>query len=231
MNKYQKSLLSGTSCSLKHCEEKVWTGGKFSFKQNEDITLKDYVLCISNPSIEAVFAMDGDAQTPFEEKEGKFCSLVDFDHKIDSIKIVFKNGLADDLIVPVEYVEADREAYYAQKEKERNAALLTAAAIKCATGSNLVNIYFQPCCDEYEYTEIQLYIPQQVISKGWTSEGRELYDIPAWSFIKKTKVNPEEFYASIGGLAYGKYAFVLKQFNKGGNILLTTDYIGFSISI
>ena len=209
MNKYQKSLLTETSCSMRHCEENVWTGEKFFFKQNEDITLKDYVLCISNPSIEAVFAMEGDTQTPFEKKEGKFCFFVDFDHKIDGIKIVFQNGLADDLIVPVEYVEADKEAYYAQKEKERKDALLAAASIKCATGADLVNIYFQPCCKEYGRTEIALYRDNQMLAKY--------------------KVDEDSFFKSIGGLAYGTYSFILKQFDKAGKTILETTPMLFTI--
>lgn len=51
----------------------------------------------------------------------------------------------------------------------------------------------------------------------------------SWSVIKKCDVPIDDFYMSINGLAYGKYAFVLRQFDKNHQLLFETDYIGFSI--
>ena len=48
--------------------------------------------------------------------------------------------------------------------------------------------------------------------------------------LAKYKVNEEMFFHSISGLAYGKYEFVLKQFDNKGKIILETDKIGFSLS-
>ena len=39
----------------------------------------------------------------------------------------------------------------------------------------------------------------------------------------------EDFYKSINGLAYGTYAYVIKQFDKKDNLLLETEYIEFSL--
>ena len=44
-----------------------------------------------------------------------------------------------------------------------------------------------------------------------------------------TKVPAEDFYKSINGLAYGTYAYVIKQFDKKDNLLLETEYIEFSL--
>ena len=92
-------------------------------------------------------------------------SIINFDNKIDSIMLVFKNNLADELLIPVVYQEADKQAYYAKKEQERKDALLKSANIKVATGTDLVNIYFQPCCDEYCKTEITLYKDSMMLAK------------------------------------------------------------------
>ena len=212
MNRYQEYLLEGFSrnCSLKNCEESIWKNGTLILKQNADITIKDYVLCVSNANIEAVLAVSDTMEIPFEKQDDRFTMPIDFEKKIKSVKIVFKNGLADDLIVPVEYVEADKEAYYAQKEKERKEALLAAAAIKCSTGADLVNIYFQPCREGYAKTEIVLYRDNQLLAKY--------------------KVDEDCFFKSIGGLAYGKYGFVLKQFDKAGKAILETEQVFFTIS-
>lgn len=229
MNKYQKYLVGDLSKNsyLSNCDSNVWIEDKFVLKQNEDIALKDYVLHISNETFEAIFAAEGDTQKPFKKTNNQFCIPIDFEHKFDSIKIVFKNNLADDLILPVEYVEADKEAYYIKKEKEHKENLLKAAEIKVSTGTDLVNIYFQPCCDKYDYTEIQLYIPKNFVTAG--GPYGPVKKPSEWSLIKKSKVDTDEFYKSIGGLANGKYSFVLRQFDKNGNVLLKTDYMEFSI--
>ena len=113
-------------------------------------------------------------------------------------------------------------------EQEYKDNLLKTADIKVSTGADLVNIYFQPCCDKYEYTEIQLYIPKEFVTVG-ESYG-PVQNPSTWSMIKKTKVDPEEFYKSINGLANGKYSFILKQYDKDNAIILETGYIEFTIS-
>lgn len=97
-----------------------------------------------------------------------------------------------------------------KKEQERKDNLFKMANIKVSTGVDLVNIYFQPCCDEYKYTEIALYKENMLLAKY--------------------KVDEETFFKSIGGLAFGTYEFILKQFDKKNNIILETDKISFSIS-
>ena len=248
MDKYQKYIFEssrgccGLSVCGKYALENVVYDDKIIFKQNEDITITDYVFYIANIGIQSVFAVVGETETPLvegniptsphyrgEASKGLFLPI-SFDNKIDFIKIVFKNNLADDLIFPVIYEEADKEKYYAQKEQERKDGLLKAADIKFSTGADLVNIYFQPCCEQYEYTEIMLFIPKEEIVKGYTGDGRKVVEIPAWSMIKKSKVDVEDFYKSIGGLAHGKYSFVLKQFDSKGNLLVETGKIEFSIN-
>ena len=143
-------------------------------------------------------------------------------------KIVFKNNLADDLYLPLVYNSADKDKYYAKKEQERKDNLLKTADIKVSTGVDLVNIYFQPCCDKYEYTEIQLYIPKEFVTVG--GPYGPVQKPSTWSMIKKSKVDPEEFYKSINGLANGKYSFILKQYDKDNAIILETGHIEFTIS-
>ena len=111
---------------------------------------------------------------------------------------------------------------------EYNDNLLKTADIKVSTGADLVNIYFQPCCDKYEYTEIQLYIPKDFITVG--GPYGPVQKPSSWSMIKKCKVDVEEFYKSINGLANGKYSFILKQYDKDNTIILETGYIEFTIS-
>ncbi len=91
-----------------------------------------------------------------------------------------------------------------------------------------MSIYFQPCCNKYDYTEIQLYIPKDFVTVG--GPYGPMQKPSNWSMIKKCKVDTEEFFKSINGLAHGKYSFILKQYDKNSNLLLETEHIEFSIS-
>lgn len=247
MDNYQKYLMAfkdsyyrfATNGNL--AKESVLVGDKIVLTQNDDISISDYVLDIVNESIESIFAIKDSERKEFSKKvddtststffrdepKEKLFIAIDFENKFDGIEIVFKNNLADNLFLPIEYVLADKEKYYAKKEQERKDNLLKTASIKVSTGADLVNIYFQPCCDKYERTEISLYIPKDYITVGG-KYGPEKQP-STWSLIKKCKIEADDFFKSISGLAYGKYAFILKQFDKTGNILLETEYVQFSI--
>ena len=226
MNKYQKYLMdlsrSYITYVFKGKDTACFNDGKITISQDEDITISKYVLNISNKSIHNVFALvngkeerliesiDPVYSSPKSGEQKRFSIELDFEKRIESIKIVFVDNLADDLIIPVVYAEADKDKYYAKKEQERKDNLLKTANIKVSTGADLVNIYFQPCCDDYVRTEIVLYKDNMMLAKY--------------------KVDEETFFKPISGLAYGKYEFILKQFDDKGNIILETDKISFSIS-
>ena len=188
----------------------------FTLKQDEDINLLEYALVLVNKidifSNIAICKNDEwtDIALTMENNVPTYKIIVNFNDRIEKIKFEFKNQLADDYIISVCYQEADKEKYYAKKEQERKDNLLKTANIKVSTGVDLVNIYFQPCCDEYARTEIALYKENMLLAKY--------------------KVDEEAFFKSISGLAYGKYEFILKQFDDKGNIILETDKISFSIS-
>ena len=77
--------------------------------------------------------------------------------------------------------------------------------------------------------EILLYISREGDFKGRTSNDKTIIDSAPWALIKRSKISVEDFYASISGLAYGKYAFMLKQYDKNDNVIIQTDYIIFNI--
>lgn len=188
----------------------------FTLKQDEDINLLEYALVLVNKidifSNIAICKNDEwtDIALTMENNVPTYKIIVDFNDRIEKIKFEFKNQLADDYIISVCYQEADKEKYYAKKEQERKDSLFKTANIKVSTGADLVNIYFQPCCDSYARTEITLYKDNMMLAKY--------------------KVDEETFFKSIGCLAYGKYEFILKQFDNKGNIILETDKISFSLS-
>lgn len=228
MDKYQKYLMNMARSYFAYINEKeknivkCYTNDKIMITQDEDITVGGYFLYIANKSFERVFAIKGEQQIALKAEfdpimsskssgeQRRFFLPLSFDNRIESIKIVFNNNLADDLIIPVIYVEANKEKYYAKVAQEQNAKLLAKAQIKHATGADLVNIYFQPCSDDYFSTTIILY------------QGNML--------MAKYKIDPEVFFKSISGLAYGEYSYEVIQYDKDGKELMRTDKIRFSIS-
>ena len=188
----------------------------FTLKQDEDINLLEYALVLVNKidifSNIAICKNDEwtDIALTMENNVPTYKIIVNFNDRIEKIKFGFKNQLADDYIITINYQEADKEKYYAKKEQERKDNLFKTANIRVSTGADLVNIYFQPCCDSYARTEITLYKDNMMLAKY--------------------KVDEETFFKSINGLAYGKYEFILKQFDDKGNIILETDKISFSLS-
>lgn len=191
---------------------------KIVVMQDEDITKIKYNLYLKGEYIVKVFSIKNEKETLLKTEEYKatggrtykyFLCELNFEDKIDGIKISFIDGLADDLFIPIVFVDADKEKYYAKKEKERKDNLLKTADIKVSTGSDLVNIYFQPCCEDYARAEVALYKDNMMLAKY--------------------KVDEEVFFKSINGLAYGKYEFVLKQFNTRNETILETEKISFQI--
>ena len=216
MNKYQEFLIGkcfrrfdrNNRKYLKFVEE----NDKIILEQDENIELVDYNLTLSNiyvETIEKILILKNDKWKEVETNETISINLKFLD-KTQKIKFVFKNNIADDYVVDIEYIEANKEIYFAKKEQEHKESLLKTANIKVSTGVNLVNIYFQPCSDKYARAEIILYKDNMMLAKY--------------------KVDEETFFKSITGLANGKYSFVLKQYDNNSSIILETNNIDFIIS-
>lgn len=233
MDKYQKLLVQkaringwfyfenkGVSDeeSSKYCKGVVFdeNNDTVTIIQDEDPNIVDYILIVSGEKIIKSIETYKNSKWEYVEK-GKYKTCwsafrlnINFDDRIEKVKVSFRDNLADDYIIDVKYQEADKEKYNEKLAMEHKAELLKVANIKVSTGADLVNIYFQPCCDSYARSEIALYKDNMMLAKY--------------------KVDEETFFKSINGLAYGKYEFILKQFDDKGNNLLETDKISFSLS-
>ncbi len=191
----------------KHFRDDFIIGNEISIKQIEDINIKKYILFIANQSFFNVECVKDGNILPALKKKGEgqiaFAVQIDFDNRISSLKISFKDDLAEAVEIPIKYVEADKEAYYAKVKKQKNDERVKEAKISHSTGVDLVNIYFQPCHESYKYTEISLYKDELLLAKY--------------------KVDEDSFFKSISGLAFGKYEYIIKQFDKNGEILLETN--------
>lgn len=184
----------------------------FIVTQDDDITKTQYVLALDFENIEPFESISVCKKNKWEKTlciDNQYKIVVDFNNRVEAIKFSFKNNIADDYMLNLKFIETDKDKYLQKKEQERKAGLLKAANINVSTGADLVNIYFQPCCDAYNKTEIILYKGNMMLAK---------YD-----------VDEDCFFKSISGLAYGKYEFILKQYDVNGGVILETDKIIFSI--
>jgi len=222
MDKYQKVLLETEKTSIFFtCTSKknslVLNGGfnydedVYTLTQEEDIFSTKYEFVVkTNPNIETCTFLVNDEWQSASRKDDAFFVGLDFENRVEKVKLTFADNIVDDYTFSVQYVEADKDLYYKKQAETRRNTYIEAAQIKHSTGADLVNICFQPCCDEYCKTEITLYKDNMMLAKY--------------------RVDEECFFKAIIGLAYGKYAFVLKQFDSNGEVLFETDKMEFSIA-
>ena len=224
MNKYQKFILDKTLCfvskdmtvdSKAYFNSFINNDGEFEVKQDENYNIKKHNIILSGLKVSFI-QLDGIKYEPTNfEKHSYFDKLmivipVDFDNPAKELKLYFIDDFADALTIKLKFVAADKGLYDAKMHDALIKERIKTANIKVSTGADLVNIYFQPCCEDYFRTEITLYKDNMKLAKY--------------------KVDEETFFKSISGLAYGKYEFILKQFNDKGNIILETGHIEFTIS-
>lgn len=229
MNKYQKIIFANEiytyACYVadaletrkNYCKNHKAIDEEITIKQDEDITINDYILislapfeyCIGEKWFKSL--PNTDCPNKYFAQKPIFFTLFSFDNPITCIRAIDKLALVDSLEIPVICELADKEAYYARKEQERIQSLINAASIKHATGQDLINIRFKNCCEEVAYTKIKLF-----------DDGKQL--------MGEYKVDDGMFFKTIGGLAYGKYYYKLSQFNNKNNLIIETDYIEFHLS-
>ena len=215
MNKYQKYFLkedayidcfalgSDINCSL----DRTLENGVVRIKQNEDISIKEYTLASRYP-FDYLCENEWRKSSKMENRVWQIAKF-DWAVPIEKVRFLVDNEFVEALEINIEYEFADVEAYNKKQEQKRKNDLIEKASIKHSTGADLVNIYFQPCSSDYIRTEIALYRDGLMLSKY--------------------KVDEESFFKSIGGLAYGTYSFIVKQFDKSDNLLLETEHIEFTV--
>lgn len=195
----------------------------FEVRQNEEEPTAEYEVRVRPyPFIEKVLSLkNGEWEEASLAKDNSvwskesYCIKVDFDDPTEKIKIVFKHGSAKDLIITLKYIPVSKEVYAEKARIKREADFLSKVSIKCWTGENLVNIFFQPCCEEVAKTEIDLYVSAANAK---------------WQLFKKVSLSKDDLFFSMGDLAYGTYSYILRQLNEKGEILFESNRDEFRLS-
>ena len=192
----------------------VIEGESIDLKQAENYNIVKYTL-LFEPAFVSSISVNGKKYKDLVEipdYHGLIAVPIDFTKRAEELVIELKSKATDDIHVKLNYVEADKKIFDAKEADRIRRETADKAQIKIATGTDLVNIYFQPCCDAYQSTTIELYS---------TSNGRML--------LGKFKVDEGMFFKAITGLAFGHYEIKLAQFDKNGKELFISDPLPFEL--
>lgn len=136
---------------------------------------------------------------------------IDFSQNIEKIVIYFKHNILDPLSLPVLMVTSKQIQVEKTEEQKKLDSIVPEIKHKFSLGDNLINIKFEP---------IYNHVPLKVIV--------ELYDED--KFLMGTYA-PEKGmnFLTINNLAYGKYYYIIRQFDLKDNEVQKTDFVEWSL--
>ena len=246
MDKYQRVVLENNKKDPFYYCVSVKNGGGapntdfnystdvFTLTQDEDIFSTKYTFVLrANTNIETCsFYVNGEWHSA-NPKETSFCIELDFENRVEKVKLTFADNIVDDYIFSIQYVEADKDLYYQKQAETKRNTYIEAAQIKHSTGTDLVNIYFQPCCANCGKTEIELWIAKGKYAPHHgmcvTFYTPQLTGGEPEQMIAKFSMEEGFLFKAINGLANGVYAYRLRQFSKNDEMLFESDFQFFEI--
>ena len=226
MNKYQEfAIKSAVRFDYDRTDKNVslssfeWDYKTVTIVQNENYNVKKYNIYLLIAVAEKVeYVLNGQAHIVKESEKNKYLIELDYDNRIEKIKIHFSNGVVDPVEIPIVYVEADMKKYDEKVMAEQKKALEEKANVKVTTGDSIINVTFQPVNDSFSYSKVELYTitGTKVINNKTQNE---------YQLMVKYKTPEDVYFHSITGLAYGKYAIILVQYDNSNKEIYKSDYI------
>lgn len=151
-------------------------------------------------------------QPLFEDRKNCWGFDFDFSNPITKIKIAFDVDGIDDYEIEVKYVYADVESFQKKKEEERRQELLKKIGLVFLKEGRTTNVYFSPASQDYQYGVIELY-RKPIVRNG------------EYVLLKKYRLSDGEciWMDNLIINTNNDYCFVLKQFDKDGNLIVESD--------
>lgn len=232
MNKYQQVILANLKIFVNISDATVkFDNGTIILKQSENAYIEKYDITFENTAIDSVII----GSKTYTNENNKILFELDFANQSKEIIVKFIDNIADSLSLSLIYEATSKEAWDEKNKKELWGKRQENAKITVSTGIDLVNIYFQPCSDDYGKTVIELYtangkwqpLPNAMVIGEVFKPG--LLGAEVALLMGKFTVEDGLFFKSIGGLAKGAYGYRLSQYNTKGELLFSTDYSYFAI--
>jgi hypothetical protein len=229
MDKYQRKILArGVFIYLKDSKEeydgdsfKAWPADSLTIQQDADYHKTRYCLSIvSILPLEIFVGRKGrwsknnsfmDKSLPHEDTFAVRWNIdIDFDDRIDQIKIAFLNNIADDCVIDLNYQESDKEAFDKMKEQADEKALIQSMNVRVTTGESLINVMFSEASSNVAKTIVTLYMRDN-------QNGRSL--------MGTFPVEKGMMFKSIPGLAFGRYSIKVAQVDAKDQFIAASDYV------
>lgn len=231
MNKYQEfAIKSAVRFDYERSDKNVslssfeWDYKTVTVVQNENYNIRKYNIYLLTAVVEKVeYILKGQTHIVKDLEKNKYLIELDYDNRIEKIKIHFSNGVVDPVEIPIVYVEADVKKYDEKVMAEHKKALEEKAKVKVTTGDSIINVTFQPVNDSFSYSKVELYTitGTKVVNNKTENE---------YQLMAKYKTLEDVYFHSITGLAYGKYAIILVQYDNSNKEIFKSDYVLVSLN-
>lgn len=204
MDNYQLNLINRGKFAFESnngSERFVFDNG-FVLYQNENYKITGYKLVIDNSVVDHVCYLEKE----YASKSGRIEVAIDFSINASTLTISFKNGLADDCIIPIQYILADHGKFDEKEARANKEQLANNVALVVAKGNSLINVYFKKANSKVE---------KSIVRIDYYGENDEYYTLD--------ESENEAGFKSISGLAYGKYKCVVSQFDSKNNLIISVE--------
>lgn len=199
-----------------------WDFNKIVLEQNENYNLTKYTVSIHQASVAKIeFYKNNELCVAEKIDEFQQTIEIDFNNKVDSIRLYFTLDIVEPVDIEVEYIDADKTLYDTKLQVEHQKELTEKASIQVKTGDSIINVNFQPIDDSFVYSKVELYSVDEKIING---QKKKIYQLMA-----KYKTSEDVYFHSITGLAYGQYSIILVQYDVKNNPIYKSDYLEVSL--
>lgn len=208
MDNYQINLLNKGTFDFESeaGKEKIKINEKCVVYQNENYKIGGYKILINNVAVEYVTYLD----KKYSSNKDKIIEIkFDFDNVGKELVFTFKNGVADDCSLPIQAVLSNRESFDMKEAEENYEKLVNQVSLVLNTGNSLINMYWKKADETVTKTIIKFYY--------YDNKTKIEY------LIEESENNGE--FKSFCGLAYGRYKFIIEQYDSKNNLVVSLSDI------
>ena len=208
MDNYQINLLNKGTFDFESeaGKEKIIINEKCIVYQNENYKISGYKILINNTAVEYVTYSD----KKYSSNKDKIIEIkFDFDNVGKELVFTFKNGVADDCSLPIEAVLANRESFDMKEAEKNYYKLVNQVALVLNTGNSLINA----CWKKADET-----ITKSIVKFYYYDDRTKI------EYLIEESENNSEF-KSFCGLAYGRYKFIIEQYDSKNNLVVSVSGI------